>query len=339
MRILLTILALSIASLTCEAQALKQASKGIIERGLKVVGKESIESSDVIVKQTFKSDEAKSILKMCDDDAIERLGVIMATNPKMKKLLSSNNLALKMYLMMGNTSASKNIHVVKYFTNILEKIGEKKFKKQFIFQQSGDLLLIKGKNGRHIATVNDDIIEAKPWKGAKDLNPLLNEYEMIPSATYKINGQSYKTLIDGRYKEISGTLIKLPKSRAARSVETQGLSKKVKNAIPEIENGKVKTVAAGYPVYKDDGGHILANMFGGGSEMYNYIPMSKKLNRQGGKWAQMEKKWEKALKNGKKVEYKIKPIYEGTTKRPDKIRVTYVIDGKRVTELFDNNLF
>ena len=131
----------------------------------------------------------------------------------------------------------------------------------------------------------------------------------------------------------------MPKDRAIRNVEAQGLSKKVKNAIPEVENGKVKMVAAGYPVYKDEGGHILANMFGGGSEMYNYLPMSKKLNRQGGKWAQMEKKWEKALRQGKKVEYKVKPIYEGSTNRPDKISVTYVIDGKRVTELFDNNLF
>jgi hypothetical protein len=339
MKKLLIFVAVMILPIMIEAQALRNIGEEFIERGFKLVGKEYIGSSDFIIRNAFKSDAAKNILKLYDDDVIERLAKLVADNPRMKELLTTNNSALKMYLMMGNTLASKNTNVVKYFSEIMNEVGEKGFKSKYKFHQSGDLLLIKGKNGKHIASIDDGIVTTKPWKGEKDLNPFLNQYKMIPNTTYKINGQSYKTLSDGRYKEISGTLTRLPKGIASRSTEMQGLSKKVKNGIPELQGGKVRTVQAGYPVYKDDGGHILARMFGGGSEMYNYLPMSKKLNRQGGQWAQMERKWQKALREGKKVDYKINPIYESGTKRPDKFHVTYEIDGKRVTELFDNNIF
>lgn len=337
-KILLLFIAMIISGQS-EAQALKNLGEEIVVKTLKIVGKESLESSDVIIKRVFKGDLATTILKKYDDDVIKRLAKVISENPRMKELLTTNSSALKMWVMMGNTTAGKNISVVKYFSEILDNVGEQGFKNKYLFQESGDVLLIKGKNGRHVASIDDNIISTSPWKGNKDLNPFLNEHKMIPNSTYKINGQSYKSLDNGNYKEISGTLSYLPKNKPSRSIETQGLSKKIKDGIPETKNGEIVRVKAGYPDYKDDGGHWLANMFGGGSEMYNYIPMSKKLNRQGGSWAKMEKTWEKALKEGKKVDYKIKPIYEGKSQRPDKIYVTYEIDGKRVTELFDNNVF
>ena len=339
MKRLFILIAVLFITLTTEAQALRNTGEEIIEKGFKIVGKEYIGSSELIVKKAFKSDAAKNVLKLSDDDVIDRLAKVISDNPKMKQLLTSNNSALKMFLMMGNTSASKNPNIVKYFSDIMGDMGEQSFKNKYKFFRSGDVLIMKAKNGRHMASFNESVVTCNPWKGKKDLNPFLNQYNMIPNTTYKVNGQLYKTLADGRYKEISGTFTRLPKEISVRSSEMQGLSKKVKNAIPEMENGKAKIGAAGYPAYKDDGGHLVASMFGGGSEMYNYVPMSKKLNRQGGPWAQMERKWERALREGKKVDYKIKPIYESGSKRPDKFHVTYEIDGKRVTELFDNNIF
>jgi filamentous hemagglutinin len=322
-----------------EAQALKNLGEEAIKHTLKIVGKGSIESSDFIIKQAFPNDIAENILKKYDDDVIEKLVKEVSDNPRMKELLISNSSALKIWILMGNTRTSKNINVIKYFSNIMDDIGEQGFNNKYLFQETGDVLLVKSKNGRQIASIDDNVITTQPWKGYKDLNPFLNEYKMIPNSTYKINGQNYKTLENGTYKEISGTLSRLPKNKPLRSTEMQGLSKKIKDGVPTTKNGKIIKVKAGYPVYKDDGGHILANMFGGGSEIYNYLPMSKKLNKQGGAWANMEKKWEKALREGKKVDYKIKPIYEGKSQRPDKIYVTYEIDGKRITEFFDNNVF
>ena len=326
-----------VTTLYSEAQVLRNLGEEVVEYSLKIVGKETIESSDIVIKKIFKSDVAEDILKKYDDDIIKRLAKEVSDNPGMKELLTSNSSALKIWSMMGNTTASKNINVVKFFSTILDDIGEQGFKNRYLFQESGDVLLLKGSKGKTLASINDNVISAKPWKGKSDLNPFLSEHRMIPNTTYKINGQNYKILIDGRYKEVSGTLTHLPQNRPLRSKEEQGLSKKIKGAIPNMRDGKPVRVKAGYIDYKDDGGHLIANMFGGGSEMYNYIPMSKKLNQQGGGWAKMEMKWKKALKEGKKVDYKIKPIYEGKSQRPDKIYVTYEIDGKRVTELFDNN--
>lgn len=289
--------------ISSQAQVLRSLGGELIEKTFKISGKKAIKSSDVILEKALKKSGLKVLSKM------------------------------------GRTKAARNINVVKYFTKILDDIGEKAFNKKYIFQQSGDVLLIKNKKGRYIASINDNIITAKPWKGGSDLNPFLNEHVMIPNSIYKINGQSYKTSDNSLYKEMSGVLISLSKNKPARSIQMQGLSKKIKGGVVKRKNGVIVRNKSGSPVYKDDGGHILANMFGGGSEMYNYIPMSRKLNRQGGAWAQMERKWEKALKGGQKVDYKIKPIYQGTSKRPDKIYVTYEIEGKRVTELFDNNIF
>ncbi len=50
----------------------------------------------------------------------------------------------------------------------------------------------------------------------------------------------------------------------------------------------------------------------------------------------MENSWAKAANEGKKVEVKIKPIYEGSSKRPVKFEVEYKIDGKIYEDDFPN---
>jgi len=51
----------------------------------------------------------------------------------------------------------------------------------------------------------------------------------------------------------------------------------------------------------------------------------------------MENSWTKAANEGKKVEVKIKPIYEGSSKRPSEFRVEYTIDNvKPNIEKFKN---
>jgi hypothetical protein len=319
------------------AQALKKIGKGVVEKTLKIVGKETIESSEIIIKRVFKEDISEKILKNYDDDVIERLAKLLTENTKMGDLLPSSDSAFKIWLMMGKTKAANNVNMVRYFGRVMNDLGEQGLKSKYVFQESGEVLVIKNNTGRQIATIRDDYVYVKPWKGEKDLNPLLSEFKLIPSTTFKINGQFYTTLDNGNYKEISGVLTYLPKSKPSRSREVQYLSKKVKDGVPETRKGKYLVTLSGKTIYKDEGGHILANMFGGGSELYNIIPMSKKLNR--GKWAEMERVWRKSLKEGKKVDYKITPIYESNSQRPDKIFVTYTIEGKRTSTSFDNNKF
>ena len=84
------------------------------------------------------------------------------------------------------------------------------------------------------------------------------------------------------------------------------------------------------------GGHLIASMFNGIGEPANLVPMGKILNGSGGKWYKMEMEWAKALDSGKKVEVNIKPIYSGSSKRPDSFEVSYSVDGKQFERIMKN---
>ncbi len=76
----------------------------------------------------------------------------------------------------------------------------------------------------------------------------------------------------------------------------------------------------------DQGGHLQAATHGGAGEQINYLPQDAHLNNS--EWKKMENSWTKAANEGKKVEVKIKPTYEGSSKRPSEYRVEYSIDGQ-----------
>ena len=50
----------------------------------------------------------------------------------------------------------------------------------------------------------------------------------------------------------------------------------------------------------------------------------------------MENSWTKAANDGKKVDVNIKPVYNGTSKRPAKYEVDYTIDGTIYEKEFKN---
>ena len=115
-------------------------------------------------------------------------------------------------------------------------------------------------------------------------------------------------------------MIRLSLNKHDRNSYQQGKSAKVDG----IKDGKVS----------DDGGHIIASRHDGAGEQINYVPMDSNLNR--GAWKRMENVWDNALREGKKVEVNVNPIYNGASKRPDKFRVIYKIDGKEFVKKFKN---
>ena len=63
--------------------------------------------------------------------------------------------------------------------------------------------------------------------------------------------------------------------------------------------------------------------------------MSKDLNTK--EWRELEKKWSNSLKDGKKVEVKIEPVYLSESKRPDKFKIRYKIGEEEYKfESFEN---
>ena len=156
------------------------------------------------------------------------------------------------------------------------------------------------------------IIETSGTKGSWNKN--LNK-KLEPNKIYKVDGYSYFTDEYGRVNKVSGELKLETKDR---NLYQQGKSVEIKDGI------------AG----EDQGGHIIARIFNGPGEQINYVPQSAKLNN--GQWRAMERTWQEALTEGKKVDINIEVVYNQNSKRPESFNITYYINGKLNTKQFDN---
>ena len=87
--------------------------------------------------------------------------------------------------------------------------------------------------------------------------------------------------------------------------------------------------------YGDEGGHLIADLFGGSSYWDNIIPMASKLNH--GDWRRMENFLYSNIVSGKNVEnFYVKIIRATPTSRPTAFRVGYEIDGQYFIRMFAN---
>ena len=76
----------------------------------------------------------------------------------------------------------------------------------------------------------------------------------------------------------------------------------------------------------DDGGHYIAREFGGPNIPENHFPQNSTINRSD--YRKLENKWKRAAKRGDKVDVVIVPKYNGPSKRPDSLEITYTINGR-----------
>ncbi|ECA5251957.1 filamentous hemagglutinin, partial [Salmonella enterica subsp. enterica serovar Lomalinda] len=153
-----------------------------------------------------------------------------------------------------------------------------------------------GASGKNIVVVDSG------KKGA--WNKAMNKPE--PNTVYKVDGnKTYHTDELTRTTNVSASL---------------SLSKNDRNGYQQCKAGKCGNL-------DDEGGHLIASIFHGPGEKLNLVPMDGNLNK--GAWKQMENTWTRALKDGKKVDVNIQPIYSGNNTRPDRVIVKYSIDGGR----------
>jgi filamentous hemagglutinin len=125
-----------------------------------------------------------------------------------------------------------------------------------------------------------------------------------PNTAYVLaNGHAYTTDALGRVVKAEGQLT---------------LNTVDRNAYQQLLAGQAG--GAGY-----DGGHLLAVRFGGAGEGINYVAQLSSMNR--GAYRELERLWAKSIEAGSNVKVEISPIYSGASKVPDRIDVTYWIDG------------
>ncbi|PSL08130.1 DNA/RNA non-specific endonuclease [Haloactinopolyspora alba] len=86
----------------------------------------------------------------------------------------------------------------------------------------------------------------------------------------------------------------------------------------------------------DDAGHLIARVLGGLGDQLNLVPMTRKVNRE--EYAAMERRWRRAVEQGKTVDLEIELEYDTDARRPISIVVSYEIAGQKPrTVPFDND--
>lgn len=172
-------------------------------------------------------------------------------------------------------------------------------------------------------TITHNIISGKGGSpiNSGPVNEFLNK--LLPNITYIIDDAFiYKTDDLGRVISCSADRSKAFKSISRNSRRNKDIQKHIVKSL----DGRTGL---------DDGGHLFANTTGGPNELINQVPMSKNLNRNG-KWRELERIEENALKQGKKVSSERKLLYHGSEKRPYAIEFISNIDGKKTRTIVEN---
>ena len=130
-------------------------------------------------------------------------------------------------------------------------------------------------------------------------------------------GYTYKTDELGRIVSVEGRLHM--KDREGRLP--------IKDSIEDIGKGDQKE--------GDDRGHLVGDQFDGSNGLENMVPQDANINRNDFK--NFENELAKEVKDGKDVKVKIEPVYEGDSRRPSAIVVTYSIDGEENVRIFPNS--
>lgn len=84
----------------------------------------------------------------------------------------------------------------------------------------------------------------------------------------------------------------------------------------------------------DDGGHYIAARFNGPREWFNHFAQDSNFNRGG--YRALEDEWAKAVRAGRRVLVDITPYYRGTSRRPYKLTIVWIVDGHRRSRDFQN---
>ncbi|MEQ1551876.1 DNA/RNA non-specific endonuclease [Sphingorhabdus sp.] len=148
---------------------------------------------------------------------------------------------------------------------------------------------------------------------------------------------------------ISRTATRLPKPRAATrkiskggynfEADAQDRTIRASGQLrlqPDQPRSRTQQRNAGKPdrLANDHGGHFIAREFGGPEISYNHFAQNARFNVRG--YRELERNWKSNLKAGKKVKVDVRALYEGGSKRPSKINVTYYVNGERFFKPFEN---
>lgn len=294
--------------------------KPIASGGSKIVATKTVKLTE---KQLGKS--LSNAITVLPVESKDYLLSQLSKNPKLLTFLKENPRFvgtweyLRKYLP-DDCLRSEFLGMIKY-ANKYSSYGGNKLE-NFIYKKVKDgSIQVFSKDGQHLlATMKPGkIIEVTGW----NVNNWFMQLKPFSDAKYIINGAEYITDNSGR---IVRSKVKLVPSNLDKEV--------YRDAKVQLQMAIQKGSCQG-----DDAGHIIANRFGGSSNMVNLVPMNKNINR--GSYKQIENEWSRYLKNGKDVNVDIKlkyPVKPEGCERPDWIEVVYEVDGNNITKLIKNSI-
>lgn len=143
------------------------------------------------------------------------------------------------------------------------------------------------------------------------------ENDLALNAEYEINGYMYKTDDYGRIISAEGKLHM--KNHEGRLI--------IRDSIEDIGKGDQKEF--------DDRGHLIGDQFDGTNGLENMVPQDANINRND--FRNFENELAREVKDNKDVKVKVEPMYDGDSRRPDVIAVTYSIDDEESVRIFPNS--
>lgn len=294
----------------------KVVEKTVAEKSVKVVLSKSLQER---METAFGTDVAVKLAKTLED------------KPELVKLLEKNGNIFNSWVYLNKQLPKRSLDYdfVKLFVysenySKLGRFGGNKIE-NFIYREgkNGEVF-IQSKSGLNLGTITmsidpPKIILYEVNEGLVIRNMFANLHP-CPNVQYELGNVSYKTDSWGRV------------IRTEFTIDKDYLSyPNLYNAKDITAAGKLKGGLAG-----DDGGHLLAQQFGGSSTVLNVVPMKSSVNK--GEYKKLEELWRKAADNGKVVKAKVNLKYGNSkSERPDWIEVVYEIDGEKFTKLIANS--
>ena len=141
--------------------------------------------------------------------------------------------------------------------------------------------------------------------------------ELQPNSEYDLNGYHYTTDDQGRIVSAEGKLHLTDRDKRLY----------IKDSIEDIGKGD--------QLPGDDRGHLIGDQFDGSNGLENMIPQNSDINQKD--FRTFENELAREVRNKNEVYYKVEPVYDGDSKRPSAIVVSYSINGVESTRIFPNN--
>lgn len=158
------------------------------------------------------------------------------------------------------------------------------------------------------------------------------------NSLYEIDGKEYETDDTGQLYKEEGKLLQNNQYVAGSGIYETDENSRITSfeatleSTPDSERDldAQKEVGGKDRLENDDGGHLIARIFGGASGLENLVPMRDVINR--GDYKQFENGCANDLQEGHEISLKGEISYTENSNRPSEIKVEKEVDGKKNTE-------